>query len=468
MKRIILLLYTVLCTLYSFGELKYVFYVIGDGMGTNQILAAEMYRAALNGDPYGRVQTRMSAFPYMGYISTHSANSGVTDSSAAGTTLATGVKTNNGTIGLDAHGDTLTTIAEELKAQGWGVALLTSVAIDHATPAAFYGHVKDRHYYYEIGQQLCASNFDFFGGAGFHQPQGKHNDQKNLFRLTEQAGYTIAHGMEEAVRIQNSDVSKMILIQAGDDQETEGEPSTNFPYAIDRKPGDLTLPQVASVAIPFMAERHDRFFMMIEGGMIDYAGHGDDAATSIGEVWDMDEALQQVYEFYLAHPDETLIVVTSDHETGGMGLGIGGKYVLHLDVLQHQKCSAWILSDIFSDLFKNNTKPSWAQVKQIYREQLGFWDTVKIKAEEERELKELYEKACKGKAKNDENLYKSVNALGKKGITLINKKARVGWTSSGHTAHAVPVFAIGVNAELFTGWKDNTDLVPTIRKAINE
>ena len=473
MKRyLIISLCSVLCVLYSlsaFAEIKYVFYFIGDGMGANQVLAAEMYRSAIQGEPLGRVQTLMTTFPYSGHASSYSKSNGITDSAAAGTCLATGTKTKNGMLGLDQDSARLTTIAEELKAEGWGVGIMTTVSIDHATPAAFYAHVPKRNQYYKIGKQLAKSKFDFFGGAGFHHPQGKHDDKEdNLYDYAEEHGYTIARGYEEAQAIINNKSSiinhKLILVQPGDTGMVHG---SNLSYAIDRKPGDLTLAQIVSTAIPFLDARHDRFFMMVEGGMIDYACHGDDAATAIGEVWDMNEALQVAYDFYLEHQDETLIVITADHETGGMALG-NSDYTLHLDLLQNQKCSAWILSDLFTQLFKDNKKPAWAQVQAIYHDQLGFWDTVEITADEEAKLKELYAKACKGKAKDAKNMYKSVNALGEAGIKLLNKKAHIGWTTHAHTAHAIPIFAIGHNAHLFSGWHDNTDLVPLLRKAIKE
>lgn len=462
MKRFLIILYTVLGTLYAFGEAKYVFYFIGDGMGSNQVLAAEMYRSALQSEPLGRVQTLMTQMPYMGHLSTHSASNGITDSSAAGTCLATGTKTTNGTMGLSPEGDTLRTIAEELKADGWGIGIMTTVAIDHATPGAFYGHDRKRSHYYELGTQLCYSGFDFFGGAGFHYPQGKKDDKDiNLYRLAEKQGYTIAHGYKEALSLQSS-AEKMILVQEGDTGMHHGE---NLPYTIDRKEGELKLAEIVSTAIPFLEQRYDRFFMMVEGGMIDYACHGDDGRTAIEEVWNMDEAMQVAWDFYRKHPDETLIVVTADHETGGMALG-NSDYTLHLDLLQYQRCSAWILSDLFTQLFKNNKRPTWQQVQQLYREQLGFWDKVEISHEEEAELKALYKAAVCHKGKDTKTMYKTINQLGDAGIQLLNKKAHLGWTSHAHTAHAVPVFAIGVGAELFTGWHDNTELVPLLWKAI--
>ncbi len=434
-------------------------------MGSNQVLGAEMYRSALQGEPLGRVQTLMTTFPYSGSASSYSKSNGITDSAAAGTCLATGQKTKNGMLGLGPDSTRLTTIAEELKAQGWGIGIMTTVAIDHATPGAFYGHVKKRSMYYEIGQQLSESGFDFFGGAGFHYPQGKKdNETINLYRLAEERGYTVVHGAEEVASLQDSAISKMILVQATDDQGAKH--GDNLSYAIDRKEGDLTLQQIVATAIPFLAARHERFFMMVEGGMIDYACHGDDAATAFGEVWDMDEAMREAYAFYEQHPDETLIIVTADHETGGLALG-NSDYTLHLDLLQHQQCSAWILSDLFSQLFKDKRKPSWEDVKRIYKEQLGFWDKVEITAAEEAELKTLYNKFARAKkSKDTKTMYKTINALGDAGIALLNQKAHIGWTTRAHSAHVVPIFAIGPGTEILSGWHDNTEIVPLIKEAI--
>lgn len=449
------------------AEVKYVFYFIGDGMGSNQILGAEMYRSALEGNPLGRVQTLMTTFPYSGSASSYSKSNGITDSAAAGTCLATGTKTKNGMLGMDEDSVRLTTIAEELQEQGWGVGIMTTVAIDHATPGAFYGHVTKRNEYYRIGRQLGFSRFDFFGGAGFHHPQGKKDDKsENLYRLAEDAGYTIAHGYDEAQKLMQRDPSqlkRLILVQKDDDQGAKH--GSNLPYAIDRQEGDLTLAQIVQTAIPFLDTRYDRFFMMVEGGMIDYACHGDDAATAFGEVWDMNEALQEAYAFYEKHPDETLIVVTADHETGGLALG-NSDYTLQLDLLQYQKCSKWVLSDLFVKRFADKKKPSWDEVKQIYKEQLSLWDQVKVSPEEEKELQTLYKSVRANKSKDTKTMYKTINALSDAGIALLNKKAHVGWTTYAHSAHVVPIFAIGAGAESFSGWHDNTEIVPLLQQAI--
>lgn len=463
MKRISTVLLGLCIAVLSFAEAKYIFYFIGDGMGTNQVLSTEMYLAELEGR-IGRKQLIMTQFPYSGQVATFSASNGITDSSAAGTCLATGTKTNNGTLGLTPAGDTLQTVAELLQAQGYGIGIMTTVAIDHATPGAFYANVASRDMYYEVGRQLTETGFDFFGGAGFHQPVNQANPADvNLYDLCEQKGYTLAHGYADAQT--KLEAEKLILIQ-----ETDGidrtKPTYNLPYAIDRDSNALTLQQIVSTAIPYLSARHDRFFMMVEGGMIDYACHGQDGATSIGETLDMEAALAEAYRFYQAHPDETLIIVTADHETGGMALG-NNDYTLNLQVLQYQRCSAWILSDEVAALFKGRT-PAWEEVKELFGKRLGFYNEVIISEEEDAALQAIYQKAVAHQGGEVQTLYKTMGELSSAAIALLNQKSKLGWTSLYHTAHAVPVFAIGVGAERFTGWHDNTEIAPLILQAAAE
>ena len=460
MKRTTCLFVAILFSVLSFAQAKYIFYFIGDGMGTNQVLASEMYLAELEGR-IGRKQLLLTQFPYSGQVATFSASNGITDSAAAGTCLATGTKTNNGTLGLSPQKDTLRTIAEILQQQGYGIGIMTTVAIDHATPAAFYAKVPDRHQYYEIGAQLAYTNFDFFGGAGFHQPVKQHDKKApNLYDLCEEQGYTFAHGYADAQNKMNA--NKLILTQTTDGIDRTKQ-AGSLPYAIDRQEDALTLRQIVSTAIPYLSQKHDRFFMMVEGGMIDYACHGQDGATAIGETLDMDAALEEAYRFYLDHPDETLIIVTADHETGGLAMGNGG-YVLNLQTLQNQHCSAWILSDLLSALFKDNT-PTWDEVKNLLAKQLGFYTSVELTTEEDTLLHNLYNRAIAHKNGKVKTLYKTMDELGNTAIALLNKKAHLGWTSYDHTGHAVPVFAVGIGAERFTGWHDNTEIAPLILKA---
>ena len=459
MKRISLFSLMLILAVGCFGEVKYIFYMIGDGMGPNQVLAAETYSAALEGR-IGRNPLRMTSFPYTGFATTYSASNGITDSSAAGTALATGHKTNNGCLGVDKDSLPVMSIAEELHNAGWPVGIMTSVAIDHATPGAFYAHVNNRGMYYQVGTQLAETDYEFFGGAGFHEPV---NDQDasapNLYDYCEAHDYVIAHGYQEAQNMLG-EAKKMIMIQEQDGIDRT-QASDCLPYAIDRQAGDLTLAQITETAIAFLAPR-GQFFMMIEGGKIDYSGHSRDGATNVLETLDFDAAIEVVFQFYTEHPDETLIVVTADHETGGLALG-NHKYTLDLALLQNQKCSSWELNTAILGLYNEfGKKMQWEQVKQMLQTQLGFYKEVEITAKEDAKLQTAFKNLKKGKAKTEKTLYNNINELGGTAVAILNKKAKLGWTSYSHTAANVPVFAIGVGAELFTGWYDNTEIMQRI------
>ena len=178
----------------------------------------------------------------------------------------------------------------------------------------------------------------------------------------------------------------MILIQK------DGASPSSLPYAIDRKEGDMTLAQITESAISFLTKDRDKgFFLMVEGGKIDHACHGNDAATAFEEVIDMDNAVKVAYEFYKKHPKETLIVVTADHETGGMGLGTI-KYELSLKSLASQKQSQDILSRYITNLRKDkNNKVSWEDIQSLLADKMGFWKELPLSWEQERMLRDEYD-----------------------------------------------------------------------------
>lgn len=441
------------------AQAKYVFFFIGDGMGPNQVLTAEMYQAAVKGQN-GRVPLCMSQFPYSGQAATFSASDGITDSAAAGTCLASGKKTNNGMIGQTPDGVPAISVASQLKEEGWGIGIMSSVPIDHATPASHYAHAEKRSNYYLIGTHLTESNFDFFGGGGFQRPNDKHNPSApNLYDLARQAGYTLVGSHADAKKHLQAD--KLLLVPQTDiDHPNRGAEA--LPYAIDQQEGDLNLAQIVDVAIQHLS-KHDSFFMMAEGGKIDYAGHGNDGATNIHEVIDFDQAIQVAYRFYEQHPDETLIVVTADHETGGMALG--NNQPLRLERLAYQQCSSDTLSARLTTLCQQYADQlTWKQVKAFLADNTGLFDKLSVSAEEEAALQTAYENMMR-QQESLKTLYADINALAAKAKELVNHKAGLGWTTHSHTATAVPVFAVGVGAERFTGWMDNSDIAPRIYQA---
>lgn len=442
-------------------QAKYVFYFIGDGMGVNQVNGAEMYLA----EQEGRIGVKpllFTTFPAGTMATTFSATNSVTDSSAAGTALATGEKTYNGAVSMDDDKNVLSTVAERAKKAGRKVGIATSVSVDHATPAAFYAHQPNRSRYYEIALDLPKAGFDFYAGSGFLKPTttADKKEAPNVFPIIEEAGYTIARGLDE-YKEKAADAKKMILIQK------EGAEPSCLPYAIDHEEGDLTLPEITESAVTFLSKGNKKgFFLMVEGGKIDWACHSNDPVTVFEEIIDLDNAVRVAYEFYKKHPKETLIVVTADHETGGMGLGIG-KYELHLKSLLNQKQSQDLLSKAITDLRKDKAgKASWNEIKDLLTEKMGFWKELPLTWEQEKMLRDEYEQSfVKNKVVFEESLYARTEPLAAAARKVMSQIAMVGWTSSSHTAGYVPVFAIGAGADLFTGKMDNTEIPKRIAKA---
>lgn len=440
---------------------KYVFYFIGDGMGVNQVNGTEMYLAEKEGR-IGVKALNFTQFPIVNFATTYSKYNSVTCSAAAGTALATGTKTKNGTIGMDSlHEAPLYSVAVKAKEAGKRVGITTSVSVDHATPAAFYAHQPSRSMYYEIGTDLPKTGFDFYAGSGFLQPKSQTDSTApELTGLIEGYGYKIIRG-NEAFEKEYTDAVKAVFIQK------EGAESGCLPYAIDRKAGDLTLAQITENAIRFlMKEPNEGFFLMVEGGKIDWACHGNDAATVFEEVVDMAEAVQKALDFYNQHPDETLIVITADHETGGIGLGTGS-YALNLQALQHQKLSKEELTHKIRELrTAKKNEVSWEEVRDLLSENLGLGKEVSLTAEQETQLKDIYKRSFrKNEVKMEKSLYAENELLAAEAIKILDSIALVGWTSGGHSAGVVPVFAIGAGSHLFSGKLDNTDIPRKIAEA---
>ena len=442
----------------SAQQAKYVFYFIGDGMGVNQVQGTELYRGELEGK-IGISPILFTQFPYATTSTTFSATNGVTDSAAAGTALASGKKTKNGTIGkAEDQATDVYSVATWAKNKGYRVGITTSVSIDHATPAAFYAHNAERSSSYEIGKNLYDAGFDFYAGSDFVDPYNKKDksgQSESLYDMAAQKGYVIARGYKDYQK-KSKKAEKMILFQS---EKASKKDNSSIPYAIDRDKNDLTLSDITRSAIHFLTKDSEKgFFLMVEGGKIDWACHSNDAATAFKEVIDMDNAIKVAYEFYEQHPDETLIIITADHETGGIVLGTG-KYELHTDLLKYQKQSAGAFSKMIAAQHqKEDKKFTWDFVRKQLQDNFGFWSQIPLDDRETEQLKKAYENFCEGVAKDTKTLYESENIIASTARQLMARKAMVGWQSGGHSNGYVPVFAIGAGAEEFTGRIDNTEI----------
>jgi alkaline phosphatase len=439
---------------------KYVFYFIGDGMGTNQVMGVQYYLQDIEGK-YGFKPLCFTQFPYSGLVVTYSANSDVTDSSAAGTALASGEKTDNNVLGLLPDKETpVVTIAEMAHKKGIPVAIGTSCSVDHATPGSFYGHTRHRNMYHQIGTQLSESGFEFFGGAQFRSPMTRDDSDEGNYVQAEKAGYTVVRGYDEYKEKAKS-TDKIILF----DKEPKSENA--LAYAIDQKEGDLKLAEITEAAIDYLTMKNPKkgFFMMMEGGRIDNACHANDPGAYIQEMLDFDEAIKVAYDFYLKHKKETLIVITADHETGALGL-TAGDYKTNLKVLQYQKMSKTAFSEHLKKMgLEIGDILTWDEVQQELKENFGFWDTVELTDKQTDRLRSVYvETFGMGPGELKEGEYFEVEKLTDEAARIMTEAAQISWAAGCHSGSYVPVFAIGAGAELFTGQMDNTEIPMKIKK----
>lgn len=430
---------------------KYIFLFIGDGMGPAQVKLSD---AVLDS---GKVLS-MGSFPVAGVTATHAENRYITDSGAAGTALATGFKTSVGTISMKSnHRDTLRTIAEMAKQKGMRVGIVSSVGIDNATPACFYAHNAGRGNYHDIAMQMAASGFDYFGG-GYAEGDFAHNRRQGVAvkpdipSVMKAAGYRIT-----------TDLDELLSVLPGTRcwAYTRYDGKAALSYAMDRGGDELSLAEFTRQGIRLL-DNPAGFFMMVEGGKIDWACHANDAAAAAHDVAAFDRAIAEALAFYRLHPDETLIVVTADHECGGLSLGnavLG--YESRLPLLRRQKVSRQRFSEMVASWVKNrNVTFSMAldSVKVYYGLGDGALDpALAITAQERKILRDAYPAGSEESGPGAERFASAVTGM-------LNTRAGIGWTSNVHTAVPVPVFAAGAGAAAFGGSYDNTGIAEKIMR----
>ena len=436
---------------------KYIFLFIGDGMGFNHVETTQLYCEGGNAES-GIKSLLFPTFPVTTQVCTRSASHLITCSSAAATALACGQKTANYVIGMEADKqEGLTSLARQLKAKGYKIGIVTSASIDHATPGGFYASQPDRGMYYEIGVDAANSGFDFFGGAGLLEPRSKKNpDAPYLYDVFKEKGYSMYRGMETYNQGHAKDKILLFPIDTV---------SPSLKYAMDRSDSDLGLPEITKACLDNMQSTASKgFFMMVEGGKIDWAAHAHDAATVVKETMDFDHCIRMAYEFYKKHPNETLILVTADHETGGLALG-NGSMNLNIGLLKNQQCSLEVLTQAMKEMKKSAKTPAWEEVKIFLKKNLGLWEQVPVSAREELDLLICYENSfLKKNAKEVVSLYAKDEPLAVAAVALLNTKAGLGWSSKTHTGTPVPLYVIGKQANLYSGRRDNTDMANVLRK----
>jgi len=448
---------------------KYIFYFIGDGTGIPQRTAAEMYLKSVKGKD---AELLMNKLPAQGITTTYANNRFITGSAAAGTALASGIKTNINYIGVDSNLNPVKTIAEMAKNKGKKIGIISSVSIDHATPACFYAHEATRKMYHEIDIDLANSNFDFFGGGGMKDPQGKKSNHPlgNALKIARKNGFKIIDDKASFKKLNKKSGRVIVFNKNLPDAKA-------MPYDMDKTKEDISLSELTEKAIEMLNNRKG-FFIMVEGGKIDWACHANDAAAAIKDTIAFDDSIKAAYKFYKKHPDETLIVVTGDHECGGLTLGFAGtKYDSNFSILKNQKKSFQYFQDkVLADFKKQHTgKADFNLIRPIITKyfSLKFDNTNSLTSLKDFEVKELqtaFMKSMAGavikKGTADFILYGGYDPLVVEITHILNNKAGLAWTSYSHTGVPVITSALGKGSEIFNGYYDNTDVAIKIMSFI--
>lgn len=448
---------------------KYVFMFIGDGQGSPQISATQYYLGTLqNPDATMPTPAQLSftTFPYVGLVTTYDATSFCPDSASTATSLASGNKTLSGVINYNVDKtESFKLITEYAKESGKKVGVLTSVSVDHATPAAYYAKAESRGEYYNIAMQgVTGQTVDFLAGGGYLQPKGKEGDQPDVFEAAAANGFTVAN-TNEAIRALSKDSGRILAVVPDPDN------ASAMQYEVDRQrdvaagADSMSLAELTGIAVNAL-DNEDGFFMMVEGGKVDWSCHANDAKTSIMETLAFSDAVQVAVDFQAAHPDETLILVTADHETGGLTIGFAATaYDTHFDYLQQQDISFNDFDTVIKGLREENG--TFEQALEAIQAHYGLTtepDTgLTLTESETSKLKDAYmlsmlPKEARQIGEAEQLAYGGYEPLSMAVSHILNNKAGVAFTSYAHTGLQVPIYAQGVGAEAFVGMFDNTDV----------
>ncbi|WP_320129111.1 alkaline phosphatase [uncultured Sphaerochaeta sp.] len=451
---------------------KYVFMFIGDGMSHVQINAAEVFNGNNTKGDIALSPLSFTEFPVLGLQTTYDATSFCPDSASTATSLSSGIKTHSGVLGMGVDKTTKTeTIAEKLKRQkDWKIGIISTVTLNHATPAAYYAHVPSRNNYYDIGLQMVDSGFDYFAGGAINMAADK--GKTSIYDLLEAKGYTVLDS-KDSIESLNSNSGKVYA------QNPRLQDSGSMPYSLDMDSTDLTLADFVRKGIDVL-DNEKGFFMMCESGKIDWACHANDAAAEISDLLAFDKAVQVAIDFAKKHPRETLIVVTGDHETGGMTIGYASTgYNTAFEILKSQKLSYVAFDTIIKGMKQGNTNPSFDEVMALVTEDFGLVspngnasDKALVLTEGEySRLKEAYAQSMLPSDKRSKDdvtalLYGGYDPLSVTITHILNNKAGIGWTSYSHTGTPVSVYASGVGEQAFSGSYDNTDIYYKLRDIV--
>lgn len=420
---------------------KNIIFMIGDGMGPAYLSA---YRYYQDNPSTKAVESTIYDELWVGVASTYPDDDTiVTDSAAGATALATHIKSYNGAISVNHQHQPLTTMLEIAKAKGMHTGIVATSQINHATPASFMAHNKHRKNYNEIADDFVDNKVSgkfvadlMFGGG----TQYFLRKDRNLVEEFKQAGFSYADNWQDLTKL--SKLPAMALLAP-----------VGLPSALDN-PVAHPLQTMTEKALQLLTPSEKGFVLMIEGSQIDWCGHANDIACAMAEMDDFAKAIRLAKAYVEAHPD-TLLVITADHETGGLSLGSEGDYAWNTQVIKGVKHTA-------TEISRQLMQTTAAEVPALWKTLTG----IELQATELEKL-QLALAAAKqavgdqpltnldGLSKPQEKALLALQAAVK---APINHYSRTGWTSGAHTAIDVPVLAWGKNRTDFAGFQDNTDI----------
>lgn len=409
---------------------KNIIFMIGDGMGPNYLAA---YRYFKHG--YGlNARTASTLFDdlWVGIATTYPHDDTViTDSAAAATALSSGMKTYNGAIGVGGDFQSLPTLFELAKRSGKMTGLVVSSPITHATPASFYAHQKKRDPQEPIADDFIDNKIDtqflvdvaFGGGTDFFIRK-----DRNIVQELQAQGFSYIDDLNQLAQLKKAPAIGLFGAYGLDSAIDSEEP---------------VLANMTKTAIRLLSKSKQGFVLMVEGSQIDWCGHANDIACAMAELQDFEDALSTVLE-YAKKDKNTLVVITADHETGGLSIGAGEGTRWLDDVVKQMHASAIRIAKNIK-----KTDGSQEQIKKVWAAHSDF------------NLRRMEFEAIKNAYSHDEEAIAWII----KGI--VNTRSNTGWTSLKHTALDVPVMAFGPGSDQFRGVMDNTYIGQSLHRLLS-
>ncbi len=439
MKKLLSVLLLSSCAINSsYAAPKNIIMVIGDGMGPAYTSA---YRYLKDDPKTDLVEETVFDRHLVGMSSTypHKVSGYVTDSAAGATALSSGTKTYNGAIALDVDKNPVETVLEKAHKQGKSIGVVVTSQVNHATPAGYLTHNESRKNYNAIADSYLDKGWktDILLGGGWKYFL---RDDRNLVKEIEESGVYYIDNYEKLSILPKE---KPILGLFAD---------VGLPWALDDKNSHRLSAMTKAATEHLLAQNNKQgFFMLIEASQIDWGGHGNDIVAAMGEMDDLAKTMEYLETFVKQHPD-TLVVLTADHSTGGLTVAANGDYKWDPSIIKAMKKSPKAIAQQLT-----TQKITKQRVESLFNFELN-----------EEEIAQLITAKKSPHQSGKHNMYadKKASAVQQALLTeiktIINKRTNTGWTSTGHTAVDVPVFALGDNSEKFIGLKDNTDIAKTL------